>query len=486
MPIFTYAQGFMGVEIEKSQFTEEDFQEFDKRLKDETQLLKSHFENKRFLNSEQRVIGLELEAWLVDQNYNPTPRNKEVLDNIKEASLVPELSQFNVEYVTDPYKIQPGTLQSVFQEIKTMWNELTTSARDQDCFPLAVGILPTLRPEDMDLKNMSQQNRYYALNEELLNMRGRSPFRVDIKGKEHFQYDFFNLMIESITTSVQIHFQVNLENSARFYNAALLTCPSLVALAANSPFVMGKDVWSESRIPVFEQIINTCPHPDIKLPERVTLGPGYIQNSLFECFDYNVKTFKPLLPITFESQPEELKHLMLHNGTTWRWVRPLIGIDSKNDIHLRIEQRVPSAGPTALDIVANTAFYLGLLYELATQDTPPETLLDYSDLRQSFYAACEQDLDAKVKWIDQKTWTLQTLILEKLLPTAEIGLKKMNFDPTHITSFLKIIEERTKSKQTGAAWQRQFINKHGKDFQKLVKAYFENQDQGNAVHTWGF
>lgn len=474
----------MGDEIEKFRFSKNDFQKFRSNLKNETKLLKSYFDENKFISTTENVIGLELEAWLVDEKFDPAPANQEVLKGIEKATIVPELSQFNVEYVTDPYYTNSKTLTKIYDDLKSMWLELSKACDHKNCFPIAVGILPTLRTEHMTLKNMSQQNRYYALNYQLLNLRGQSPFRIDISGKEHLVQDYGNLMIESITTSLQIHKQVNLEDSKRYYNAALITCPSLVALGANAPYVMGKHLWDESRIPVFEQIINSCPHPDINLPERVTLGPGYIENSVFECFSQNIDLYKTLLPIDFASDPQQFKHVMLHNGTAWRWIRPLIGVNSQGKTHLRIEQRVPSAGPTAYDIVGNIAFYLGLLTTLATQKIPPETQLAFSDLKKSFYNASQYSLDAQVMWLDGQSWNLQKLIAEKLLPMAREGLQQMGFDDNDIQTYLNVITKRNQNLQTGSKWQQGFIKKHGPKFDELVKTYIEKQMNGVPVHEW--
>ena len=66
----------------------------------------------------------------------------------------------------------------------------------------------------------------------------------------------------------------------------------------------------------------------------------------------------------------------------------------------RIEQRVIPAGPTMVDMVANMAFYYGLLESLAHQDKPPEMLLEFALARDNFYKAAKHGLSAHLQWLD--------------------------------------------------------------------------------------
>ena len=53
----------MGDEIARSDFSSEDFIEFKQRLRNETQILKSWFDNNDFENTDGKC-GFELETWL--------------------------------------------------------------------------------------------------------------------------------------------------------------------------------------------------------------------------------------------------------------------------------------------------------------------------------------------------------------------------------------------------------------------------------------
>ena len=93
-------------------------------------------------------------------------------------------------------------------------------------------------------------------------------------------------MIEAAATSIQVHLQVPPREACRYYNASLLASASMVALAANSPFLYGAELWHESRIPVFEQAVQVASYRDAQgnNVERVSFGSGYARNSLLEFF----------------------------------------------------------------------------------------------------------------------------------------------------------------------------------------------------------
>src|SRR5262249_37326105 len=158
------------------------------------------------------------------------------------------------------------------------------------------------------------------------------------------------------STSQQFHLQISLAESVRFYNAALISSAPLVALAANSPILFDRLLWHETRIPLCEQALDV----GVGRFPRVSFGSGYAERSLEECFVENREQYAVMLPLAMDEPSEQVAHIRLHNGTIWRWNRPIIGFDGPGRPHLRIEQRVPAAGPTITDMMADMAFYLGL------------------------------------------------------------------------------------------------------------------------------
>ena len=174
--------------------------------------------------------------------------------------------------------------------------------------------------------------------------------------------------------------------------------------------------------------------------------------------------------------------MRLHNGTIWRWNRPLIGFDYDGLPHLRIEQRVLPAGPTIVDMIANAAFFHGLVQSLVTQDDAPEAQLAFSAARDNFYAAAKRGLDAHVHWMGEERGVLRTLVMERLLPMARSGLEQLEIDRADIDRYLWVIEARVLSGQTGADWQREAAALCGNDLAVMMAAYRERQESGQPVH----
>ena len=269
-------------------------------------------------------------------------------------------------------------------------------------------------------------------------------------------------MLEAATTSHQVHLQVTQANAARYYNASLLLSAPLVAMAANSPFLFGHSLWEETRIPVFEQAVSGC---EVKQQPaghcgRVTFGAGYVQESLLECFVKNFEDYPVLLPESFDHALEQMKHVRFHNGTIWRWNRPLLGVNGNGEAHLRIEQRVLPAGPSFVDMTANMAVYMGLAHYYANQKHAPELRLPFAEARNNFYQSARYGLANDIFWLDGKTVTIQTLWLEQLLPQTKQGLIDLGLDHDEISYYVdQVVRPRIEGRQTGAQWQRDFVKK---------------------------
>lgn len=475
----------MGTEVSSSRFNKQDFRAYEERLAMETALLEKWFSNDVF-KEEHPKGGFELEAWLIDQNCLPAPFNEQFLDLSGDLLVVPELAKFNVEINGKPLTLAGNALGQMADELQQTWRRCGAVATTLNSTLLMIGALPTVRDKDLSLKNMSNMTRFRALNEQVLRLRKGSPIGLDIQGRQHLRTAHYDVMLEAAATSFQIHLQISAGMAKRVYNAAHIISAPLVAVSANTPYLFGKDLWDETRIPLFEQAIGVGGYdsPECGAEQRVSFGTGYVQESLLECYRKNLSCFPILLPACEDCPLEELAHLRLHNGTIWRWNRPLVGFDAQNRPHLRIEHRVVPAGPTITDCLANASFFYGLVYALALQPVPPETLLNFSDARRNFYAAAKNGLRARIRWLHGKRVPIQQLMLEKLLPLAHQGLQVLGIDPLQRDYYLDIIEQRLRSGQNGADWQRRYIEKYHCDMRALTAAYRERQDAGLPVHQW--
>lgn len=83
-------------------------------------------------------------------------------------------------------------------------------------------------------------------------MRDLKPLHLHISGKDEMDTLKNDVMLEAATTSFQIHFQIPLEESVNIFNATQIASAPMVAISANSPYLFGKDLWDETRIPLFE------------------------------------------------------------------------------------------------------------------------------------------------------------------------------------------------------------------------------------------
>ncbi len=476
----------MGTDIAKHQFSDADFKSFRDRLRQETAILSHWFRDDAFVN-EGKTTGLEVEFWLVDENFLPAPKNHEFLALAAHPQIVAEIAKCNAELNSDPVPMGADALNRNHSQLEKLWAHIQKTAAAMNLRAITVGCLPTLRDTNLQLDWLSDKERYRALNERTMAMRKDRPIHLDIEGKDRLLTVHHDIMLEAAATSLQCHLQVEADQAARYFNASLVGSPLLVAVAANAPFLFGCDLWDETRIPVFEQAVRLMSFHDTEgVPvSRVGFGTGYVRESLLECFLENLEAFPILLPMTSDEKPDSLHHLRLHNGTIWRWNRPIVGVSTTGKPHLRTEQRVPSSGPTVTDMIANLAFYLGVTHWLAQEKTDFEKQLPFIKLREGFYQAAKLGLSATIPWLDGKSWNLQRLLLEVVLPRAREGLIDLGINELDADRYINgVIRARVQSGRTGAAWQRAYVSTHGKDFQGLLAKYFILQEQGIPVHEW--
>ncbi|GAB5410041.1 MAG: hypothetical protein BalsKO_24060 [Balneolaceae bacterium] len=182
--------------------------------------------------------------------------------------------------------------------------------------------------------------------------------------------------------------------------------------------------------------------------------------------------------------------LNVHNGTVYRWNRPCYGVGGGKP-HLRIENRVLPSGPTVIDEMANTAFWLGLLNGFEDEYADITKELEFDDARMNFFAASKMGMDTKFEWAKGKKVSAKDLILEELLPIARSGLGKANIDSSDIDTYLGVINDRVESSQTGAYWVVKSYASLAKENNRehsvsaITTSMLKNQKKGEPVHKWG-
>ena len=222
--------------------------------------------------------------------------------------------------------------------------------------------------------------------------------------------------------------------------------------------------------------------------------------SIFDLFEENVRYFPPLLPIVEDEDPVEvfnaggvprLGELRLHNGTIYRWNRPVYDITNGRP-HLRVENRVLPAGPTVVDLLANAAFYFGLVRALAEADRPIWTQLTFSAAEENFHTAAREGIEASVWWPRLGEIPVTDLVLERLLPKAHEGLDRFGVDPEIRDRLLGVIEGRCLSRRNGAVWQVETVKavearrRLGRlaALREMLLRYSAQLHTNEPVHTW--
>jgi hypothetical protein len=448
--------------------------------------------------SETPQLGLEIELDLVDDQARPCMRNTEILEAIADPHWASELGLFNLEINVPPQELSGDSFSRLEDAVRSSLGHADKQAQEAGSRLVMVGILPTLRPSDVTGAAMSNNPRYRLLNEQMFAARGEE-MEIAIEGPERLLAHVDTIMPEAACTSVQFHLQVSPEAFGSYWNAAQAVAGAQVALAANSPFLFGRELWRETRIPLFEQATDTRPEElrEQGVRPRVWFGERWI-TSVFDLFEENLRYFPALLPLREDEDPvaaldageaPQLAELTLHNGTVYRWNRPVYDVVDGRP-HLRVENRVLPAGPTVIDVMANAAFYYGVVRALAEAERPVWTRMSFSAAAENLVNAARNGIDARVFWPGMGQVPVTELVLRRLLPLAWEGLGQWGVDSADAERLLGIVEQRCLTGRTGATWQSETV--HALDragdrrdaLLRMTHGYIERMDSNEPVHCW--
>ncbi len=446
-----------------------------------------------------RRIGLEQELFLVDDQWRAAPIAPQLLERLDDPRVTTEIGRFNLECNLRPLVFGGNCLSTIETRLHGVLAAIEAQARDLGARVVLTGILPTLRKSDLSLENMVPAKRYFLLNEALTRLRG-GPYTLQIKGTDEIRITHDSVMLEAANASFQVHFQAGPEEFADLYNIAMTVAAPVLAAAVNSPLMLGRRLWHETRIAVFQQSIDTrqtiSEMRDVQ--PRVSFGRAWVDRSVLEIFREDISRFKVLLGRTIDEDPFEameqgrvpsLTALQLFNSTVYRWNRACYGV-SDGMAHLRIENRVLPSGPSVVDEVANAAFWFGLVSGLANEVVDVRKEIAFDTVQANFVAAARLGLDAHLEWLGGGTLTAQELIGGHLLPLAERGLRAGGIDEPDIRRYIDTIAARVERRQTGAAWllgSLSGMKEAGSAEERmaaLVAATVDRQADGLPVHEW--
>ena len=454
-------------------------------------------------------IGAEQEMFLIDRaTYQPARGSLKMLEALQDPHFTTELGLFQLELNADPQNFAGDGLATMEAQMQELYAKCHSAAEGLGLWPVLIGILPTIRKSDLSLDNMVPSPRYMALNRATTAMRGEH-YDFAIKGIDELNVKHDSVMVEACNSSFQAHLQVAPKDFARMYNLSQALVGPVLASATNSPLLFGKRLWSETRIALFEQAVDTRKTGTHMrdATARVSFGQRWCEKSILEIFKEDIARFRSLvgtdldedaIDVLDRGQIPELKALRLHNGTVYRWNRACYGVrdvdhadGTKTRIpHLRVEMRVLPSGPTILDEMSNTALWLGLMSEYGERLDDVRHHMEFEQARANLYAAARDGLSARFGWLDGVEMTAESLILDELLPKAEAGLRRAKVRESDIKKYLGVVETRVRTARTGSRWMIQSLagmkdrGSPGERQVAIVAATVARQKTGRPVSEW--
>jgi gamma-glutamyl:cysteine ligase YbdK (ATP-grasp superfamily) len=490
----------MGEDVDSRTFTRQDRQQYRAKVRRCLDVFARMLAEARF-DFDRPLTGLEIEFNLIDAGQDPAMRNADVLAAVANEDFQTELGQFNIEINVRPRSLVGTAVAELEAELRASLNDAEERSRAIGAHIVMIGMLPTLTPEHLTGESLSANPRYKLINEQIFAARGED-LHIAIDGVERLSTQADTIAPEAACTSVQFHLQVSPQDYAPNWNAAQCLAGVQLALGANSPFLFGKELWRETRVALFEQATDTRPE-ELKaqgVRPRVWFGERWI-TSVFDQFEENVRYFPALLPVCDDEDPVEvlargdtprLAELRMHNGTIYRWNRPVYDV-YRGKPHLRVENRVLPAGPTVVDVLANAAFYYGLLRTLCEQERPVWSQMSFRTAEDNFDAGARHGIHAQIYWPGTGEVPATELVLRHLLPLAHQGLTAWGVDSSVSDRLLGVIERRCTAHVNGAEWQARAYHQIDEDkrpldrrdaFREMLRRYVEHMHTNEPVHNW--
>ncbi|MCB0371772.1 MAG: CBS domain-containing protein [Muricauda sp.] len=486
----------MGEHIAKSNFDEQERKVFVQHLIDDVRALEKMI-GEGLIEDDIVRIGAEQEMCLINHEYRPSPRSLEIIKDIDDSHFTTELASYNLEANLDPYKLENDCFKRMENQLDALLEKAKKKAGDHGAKILLTGILPTISREELGMDYMTPIPRYYKLNDILKAWRG-DDFSLRIKGADELSLHHDSVLFEACNTSFQLHLQIPPNDFAKSYNWAQAISGPVLSMACNSPLLLGKELWRETRIALFQQSLDTRKWTKAVKEQvaRVGFGEHWQKASAAEIFKQDISTHRILLtkPIEHNSLDllktggvPKLEALSLFNGTVYRWNRPCYGVGNGKP-HLRIENRYIPSGPTVIDEMANFAFWVGLMAGRPTKYDDMPSIMDFREAKTNFLRAAMNGRQAMFSWMGEGI-SVKKLIKEELLPIAYEGLRKFQIDEEDINRLLGVIEARVKY-GNGAEWQIHNFRALRKQIKldsaivQLTRAMFENQQSNIPVHQW--
>ncbi len=470
------------------------------RLLNDIKAFELMIENDLFEKNIQR-IGAEQELCLVDKNFQPSKNALQLLDKINDTHFTTELALFNIEINLDPLTLDDKCFTQLDNQLSVLLKKAQNEAlKIEENKILLTGILPTIKKKDLSFKNITPHKRYRVLNNVLKKQRGNS-FMLRIKGVDELILKHESILFEACNTSFQVHLQIPLHEIVDKYNWSQMIAGPMLSIMTNSPLLLGKELWSETRIALFQQSIDlrNKSHLLREQKPRVSFGTDWLRKSIIELYKDEIVRYTPLLTSDFDEdavavlkngKTPKLQALNLLNGTIYKWNRLCYGIN--NDIpNLRIENRYIPSGPTVKDEIANAIFWVGVMQGMPNKYKKIYNQVPFNEVKGNFINAARTGINTYFNWFG-KGISANRLIKDYLLPMAYKGLVKSKINMNDIKYYLNIIEKRVEAHKTGSVW----ITKSNRNLRKnltkdianttITSYMYKNQQRGKPIYQWKY
>lgn len=469
---------------------------FVKHLLDDIKALEYMLEN-NMIEDDIRRIGSEQEFCLLNQNWRPSDKAESILSQIGDSHFTTELAKYNLEINLDPFELKDDCFSKVEKQLSQLLNKAKQTADKEDVKILLTGILPTITKHELVFDYMTPNPRYWALNNMMRNLRG-SDFELRLRGVDELCIKHDSVLFEACNTSFQMHLQIPPDDFVASHNWSQAIAGPVLGVCTNSPLLLGRELWCETRIALFQQSIDLR-SSSYSLKEqrpRVTFGTQWAKGSIVDIFKNDISNYRIILGKDIQKNSlDELKAgrvpkleaLSTNNSTIYRWNRPCYGVGG-GKAHIRIENRYIPSGPTQIDELANFAFWVGLMMGRPAKYDDLPSIMDFREAKANFIKSARTGKESVLRWFGKRV-ALKELVLTELIPIARAGLEKCKIDSNDIDRFLNIIENRANG-YTGSQWAVDNYRRLKDELKQddsllaLTKSMYINQMENKPVHEW--
>jgi hypothetical protein len=380
-------------------------------------------------------IGAEQEFCLLNENWRPAINSLDVLERVNDDHFTTELARYNLEINLDPFKLEKDCFSKVEEQLTNLLDKAKTEADKLYTNTLLTGILPTISKSQLRFDYMTPNPRYWALNDMMKAERG-GDFELHLTGVDELAVRHDSVLFEACNTSFQIHLQIEPDDFVSSYNWAQAISGPVLGICCNSPLLLGRELWSETRIALFQQSIDTR-NSSYALKDkqaRVSFGEDWAQGTIADIYKNNIASFdiiitkeieKSSLDVLNEGGIPKLPALNLHNGTVYQWNRACYGVGGGKP-HFRIENRYIPSGPTVVDEMANFAFWVGLMKGRPERYDDLPKVMDFREAKANFIKAARTGKESEMSWKGE-SWSVRDLVIKELIPIARAGFRKHEY-----------------------------------------------------------